>query len=36
MSCEMIAKELLKEYDLEKCSVFEDNENGSVVYQYEV
>ena len=36
MSCEMIAKELVQEYDLEKCAVFEDNENDSVVYQYQV
>jgi hypothetical protein len=32
MSCEMIAKELVEKYDLERCSVFEDNENGAVVY----
>ena len=31
-SCEMIAKELVKEFDLEYCSVFEDNENGAEVY----
>ena len=36
MSCEMIAKELVLKYDLIKCSVFEDNENGATVYQYEV
>jgi len=36
MSCEMIAKELVSKYDLVKCSVFEDNENGATVYQYEV
>jgi len=36
MSCEMIAKELLTKYDLIKCSVFEDNENGASIYQYEV
>jgi hypothetical protein len=36
MSCEMIAKELVSKYDLIKCSVFEDNENGATVYQYEV
>ena len=29
-------KQLVQEFDLERCSVFEDNENGSVVYQYEV
>ena len=33
MSCEMIAKELLNKYKLERCSVFEDNENGAVVYK---
>ena len=31
-SCEMIAKELVKEFELEYCSVFEDNENGAEVY----
>ena len=33
MSCEMIAKELLVKFNLERCSVFEDNENGAVVYK---
>ena len=32
MSCEMIAKELLLKYELIRCSVFEDNENGAIVY----
>ena len=31
MSCEMIAKELLSQFELESCSVFEDGENGSRV-----
>ena len=29
MSCEMIAKELLDEFKLVSCEVFEDNENGA-------
>ena len=28
----MLAKELLQEFDLTYCSVFEDNENGAEVY----
>ena len=32
MSCEMIAKELLDKFELEYCSVMEDNENGAEVY----
>lgn len=32
-SCEMIAKELVEQFDLEYCSVFEDNENGAEVYK---
>jgi len=32
MSCEMIAKELLAQFDLEYCSCMEDNENGAEVY----
>lgn len=31
MSCEMIAKELIDEFDLYKCDVSEDGENGAVV-----
>ena len=31
-SCEMLAKELLEEFDLVYCSVFEDNENGAEIY----
>lgn len=30
-SCEMLAKELLFKFDLEYCSVLEDNENGAEV-----
>ena len=29
MSCEMIAKQLLKHFNLTYCSVLEDNENGA-------
>lgn len=28
----MLAKELLEEFDLVYCSVFEDNENGAEIY----
>lgn len=31
MSCEMIAKELLREFSCDFVSVFEDNENGAEV-----
>lgn len=31
MSCEMIAKELMKEFNLDFCSVLEDGENGAEV-----
>jgi len=31
MSCEMIAKELVSKFDLSRCEVSEDNENGAVV-----
>jgi len=31
-SCEMLARELLTEFDLEYCKVLEDNENGAEVY----
>lgn len=31
MSCEMIAKELVNIFELEYCSVLEDNENGAEV-----
>lgn len=30
-SCEMIAEELIKEFDLSRCEVSEDNENGAIV-----
>lgn len=33
MSCEMIAKDLLKKFDLVYCSVLEDNENGAEIYK---
>lgn len=33
MSCEMIARELLEEFELEYCSVFEDNENGAEIFK---
>lgn len=31
MSCEMIASELLEKFNLCKCEVNEDNENGAIV-----
>jgi len=31
MSCEMIAEELIEKFDLSKCEVNEDNENGAIV-----
>ncbi len=31
MSCEMIAKELIEEFDLCQCEVSEDGENGAIV-----
>lgn len=31
-SCEMLAIELINEFDLDQCEVNEDNENGSIVY----
>ena len=31
-SCEMLAKEILQEFDLCYVSVFEDNENGAEIY----
>lgn len=31
MSCEMIAEELIEEFNLSRCEVNEDNENGAIV-----
>ena len=31
MSCEMIAKRLIDEFDLSRCEVSEDGENGAIV-----
>lgn len=31
MSCEMLAEELIMQFDLSRCEVSEDNENGAVV-----
>lgn len=31
MSCEMLARILLEKFDLTRCSVAEDNENGAVI-----
>ena len=33
MSCEMIARTIYEHFDLEYCSVFEDNENGAEIYE---
>ena len=30
-SCEMIAHELIEQFDLSRCEVSEDNENGAIV-----
>ena len=30
-SCEMLAKELISKFDLSRCEVSEDNENGAIV-----
>jgi hypothetical protein len=31
MSCEMIARELIEEFDLSRCEVNEDGENGAIL-----
>ena len=31
-SCEMIASELIDVFDLSRCEVSEDNENGAIIY----
>jgi len=31
MSCEMLAEELIEEFNLSRCEVNEDNENGAIV-----
>ena len=31
MSCEMIARNLIERFDLSRCEVSEDNENGAIV-----
>jgi hypothetical protein len=31
MSCEMLAEELIEAFDLSKCEVSEDNENGAIL-----
>lgn len=36
MSCEMIAKELIAKFNLSKCEVSEDGENGAIVTVEEV
>lgn len=33
-SCEMIATELIEEFELSRCSVSEDLENGAIVYAH--
>lgn len=32
-SCEMLAEEVLNDFDLESCECLEDNENGAKVYK---
>jgi len=36
MSCEMIARELVDEFFLDECTVYEDNENGGTARRFEV
>jgi hypothetical protein len=35
-SCEMIAQELINQFDLSRCEVSEDNENGAILTVEEV
>ena len=35
-SCEMIAEELIELYDLSKCEVNEDGENGCIITMEEI
>ncbi len=36
MSCEMLAEELINQFDLSQCEVSEDNENGAIVHAVEI
>lgn len=35
-SCEMLAIELIEKFDLTRCEVSEDNENGAIVTKHEM
>jgi len=35
MSCEMIARELIEHFNLSRCEVSEDGENGAIVTRTE-